>query len=86
MSDRGATEPQMISAALPAHDHVSQAIPRGLAAEVSRLAHDVAVGDAELVRRTLQGEEDAFAAVKAGRLLRLVEGKGIVSEQAFPLR
>src|SRR5688500_7524140 len=67
VSDRGSAEPKMPTpAALRAPDaDFHQAIPRGLAAEVCRLAHDVAVGDGELVRRTLQGEQDAFAALVA---------------------
>lgn len=67
MSDRGSAEPKMpITAALRAHDaDFHHAIPRGLAAEVGRLAHAIEVGDGELVRRTLAGEQDAFAALVA---------------------
>ncbi len=45
----------------PAHE----GLPGGLPADVHRLAADAGVGDAELVRRTREGQEDAFAALVA---------------------
>jgi RNA polymerase sigma-70 factor (ECF subfamily) len=43
----------------------SQQLPAGLPRAVATLAADVQVGDGELVRRALQGEQDAFAALVA---------------------
>jgi RNA polymerase sigma-70 factor, ECF subfamily len=40
-------------------------LPSGLAAAVSELANDGAISDAELVRRTLAGQQDPFAALVA---------------------
>lgn len=47
---------------LPAFD---ASLPRGLAAPVERMAAAPELGDAELVRRTLDGDHDAFAALVA---------------------
>lgn len=44
---------------------VSFDLPPGLPAAVLRLATDVGVGDAELVQRTLDGQQDAFSALVA---------------------
>jgi RNA polymerase sigma-70 factor (ECF subfamily) len=40
-------------------------LPRGLAGAVERMAGDADIGDGELVRRTLQSDHDAFAALVA---------------------
>src|SRR5688572_25359220 len=40
-------------------------LPAGLPAAVSSLAGDLAISDAELVRRTLAGQHDPFAALVA---------------------
>ena len=48
----------------PVHDP-ERALPRGLPEAVERMAAAAGVTDAELVRRTVGGEDDAFAALVA---------------------
>ncbi len=45
--------------------HELSGIPAGLPSAVAQLAHDVTLSDAELVRRTLAGQHDPFAALVA---------------------
>jgi RNA polymerase sigma-70 factor (ECF subfamily) len=53
------------SAAAAAPNAAWAGIPAGLPRAVADLAHDAAVSDAELVRRTLAGQQDPFAALVA---------------------
>lgn len=55
-------KPQMIHGDDRAH---GERLPRGLPAAVLHLAESAAVGDADLVRETLGGNADAFAALTA---------------------